>query len=67
MQRNSHLKTQLGQKNKQAIVLRCKANQVAFSQCRFKGYQDILYAKIRLKIYRDCDIEGIVDFILGML
>jgi hypothetical protein len=37
----------------------------AFRNCRFAGWQDTLYAAWGRQYYRDCYIEGHVDFILG--
>lgn len=55
--RKSHVKTQLGLKKVQVVALRCEAQRAVFSRCPFKGYHDILYAKIILQFYKDCDID----------
>ncbi|KAI5655863.1 hypothetical protein M9H77_33050 [Catharanthus roseus] len=54
-----------GPKQNQAVALRCEANHASFFRCKFKGYQDTLYAKNGHQFYRDCDIEGTIDFICG--
>lgn len=51
------MKTQLGLKKVQVVALRCEAQRAVFSRCPFKGYHDILYAKIILQFYKDCDID----------
>lgn len=49
----------------QAVAVLAEADRVVFSQCRFIGWQDTLYAKGGRQFYRDCYIEGHVDFIFG--
>lgn len=51
----------------QAVAVRVSANQVVFINCRFSGFQDTLYpqAENSMQYYRDCIIEGSVDFIFG--
>lgn len=51
----------------QAVAVRIDGDQVAFKNCRFLGNQDTLYPhgdKSR-QYYKDCYIEGTVDFIFG--
>ena len=51
----------------QAVAVRITSNRVAFVNCRFKGHQDTLYTWGRksFQLYKDCYIEGTVDFIFG--
>ncbi|MFZ5939814.1 MAG: pectinesterase family protein [Bacteroidota bacterium] len=51
----------------QAVALRIDGDMVAFRSCRFLGYQDTLYphGEKSRQYYRDCYIEGTVDFIFG--
>lgn len=51
----------------QAVAVRIDGDKVAFKNCRFLGNQDTLYPhgdKSR-QYYKDCYIEGTVDFIFG--
>jgi PelA/Pel-15E family pectate lyase len=49
----------------QAVAVLAEADRVVFKHCRFLGWQDTLYAKNGRQYYRDCYIEGHVDFIFG--
>jgi pectinesterase len=50
----------------QAVAVNVRGNKVAFNNCRFLGCQDTLYTKgSTLQYYKDCYIEGTVDFIFG--
>lgn len=51
----------------QAVAVRIDGDKVAFKSCRFLGFQDTLYPhgdKSR-QYYKNCYIEGTVDFIFG--
>ncbi|WP_434045795.1 MULTISPECIES: pectinesterase family protein [Sorangium] len=49
----------------QAVALLVSGSRVQFRRCRFLGYQDTLYVKNGTQYFRDCHIEGSVDFIFG--
>jgi len=49
----------------QAVAVLTEADRVIFKNCRFLGWQDTLYAKGGRQFYKDCYIEGHVDFIFG--
>lgn len=51
----------------QAVAVRIAGDRVMFQHCRFLGYQDTLYpfGEKSRQYYRDCYIEGTVDFIFG--
>lgn len=51
----------------QAVAVRIDGDKVAFNNCRFLGFQDTLYphGKNSRQYYKNCYIEGTVDFIFG--
>lgn len=51
----------------QAVAVRVDGDMVAFINCRFLGFQDTLYphGEKSRQYYRNCLIEGTVDFIFG--
>ncbi|CDP01931.1 unnamed protein product [Coffea canephora] len=54
-----------GALGKQAAALRISADTAAFIGCRFIGAQDTLYDHKGRHYFRDCYIQGSVDFIFG--
>lgn len=54
-----------GAVGKQAVAFRISADTAAFLGCKFLGAQDTLYDHLGRHYYRDCYIEGSVDFIFG--
>jgi pectinesterase len=51
----------------QAVAVRIDGDKIAFKNCRFLGYQDTLYphGENSRQYYKNCYIEGTVDFIFG--
>ncbi len=51
----------------QAVAVRVDGDRVMFRNCRFLGFQDTLYphGEKSRQYYKDCYIEGTVDFIFG--
>ncbi len=52
-------------KGSQAVAVLVDVDRVVFKKCKFLGWQDTLYAKNGRQFYKDCYIEGSVDFIFG--
>ncbi|MBU2668341.1 pectin esterase [Actinoplanes bogorensis] len=57
--------------NRQAVAVLTRADRVSFTRVRFLGNQDTLYANssaattVARAYFRDCYVEGDVDFIFG--
>lgn len=51
----------------QAVAVRIDGDRVVFENCRFLGFQDTLYphGDGSRQYYRNCYVEGTVDFIFG--
>jgi len=49
----------------QAVAVYVNTDRVVFRNCRFLGWQDTLFADGGRQYYKDCYIEGHVDFIFG--
>ncbi|HEX6043819.1 MAG TPA: pectate lyase, partial [Pyrinomonadaceae bacterium] len=49
----------------QAVALFIDAEDAIFENCRFLGWQDTLFVNGTRHIFKDCYIEGHVDFIFG--
>lgn len=49
----------------QAVAMKITGDRAYFDHCRFIGWQDTLSADDGRQYYRDCYIEGRVDFIFG--
>ncbi|PPD83424.1 hypothetical protein GOBAR_DD19637 [Gossypium barbadense] len=54
-----------GAVGKQAVAFRISADTATFLGCKFLGAQDTLYDHLGRHYYKDCYIEGSVDFIFG--
>ena len=49
----------------QGVALMIHSDKAIFRHCRFIGWQDTLYAASGRQYYKDCFIQGHVDFIFG--
>ncbi|XP_076940350.1 putative pectinesterase 14 [Bidens hawaiensis] len=49
----------------QAVAFRISADQAAFYSCGFYGFQDTLFAESGRHYFKNCFIEGTIDFIFG--
>lgn len=51
----------------QAVAVRVDGDRAVFENCRFLGWQDTLYThgEDSRQYYRDCYVEGRIDFIFG--
>ncbi len=49
----------------QAVALLAQGQRLQFRNCRLLGNQDTLYTHSGTQYYRDCHIQGTVDFIFG--
>lgn len=49
----------------QAVALKTAADRMAFSNCRFFGFQDTLYTTNGRQYFTNCYITGDTDFIFG--
>ncbi|CAI5472631.1 unnamed protein product [Closterium sp. Yama58-4] len=62
---NSHGPGKKGGKEDQAVALMVKGTRIQFYECTFLGYQDTLYAHSGLQYYKNCIIQGRMDFVFG--
>jgi pectinesterase len=49
----------------QAVALRATGERQQFYNCRFVGYQDTLYTHQGTQYFRDCYVQGTVDYVFG--
>ncbi|KAH9652874.1 putative pectinesterase 63 [Citrus sinensis] len=49
----------------QAVAMRISGDKAAFHNCKFMGYQDTLCDDKGRHFFKDCYIQGTVDFIFG--
>ncbi|XP_031499166.1 putative pectinesterase 63 [Nymphaea colorata] len=62
---NSAPKPRPGEKGGQAVAMRISGDNAAFYNCRFLGFQDTLYDHSGRHYFKNCLIQGSVDFIFG--
>lgn len=63
--RSFRVQNTAGAAGHQAVAVRCSADKVAFYQVTIDSFQDTLYAHTFRQYYRNCTIQGTVDFIFG--
>ena len=51
--------------NHQVIAVSVQAENIVFYIWKFSGYQDTIYYNSGKQFYRECIIEGTIDFIFG--
>ena len=49
----------------QAVAVECDGDKATFHNCRFIGYQDVLFINNGRQYFQLCYIEGTTDFIFG--
>ncbi|KAH9733161.1 putative pectinesterase/pectinesterase inhibitor 36 [Citrus sinensis] len=54
-----------GPQKHEAVALRVSSDLSMFYRCSFKDYQDTLFTLSLRQFYRDCQIYGTIDFIVG--
>ncbi|KAH0461203.1 hypothetical protein IEQ34_008778 [Dendrobium chrysotoxum] len=62
---NSAPRLVLGVKGAQAVAMRIFGDKTAFYSCKFLGYQGTLCDNKGRHLFKDCFIQGTIDFILG--
>lgn len=64
---NLHFENNAGFTAGQAVAVRAEGNRLSFINCKFTGFQDVLFLSGSgvKQYYKDCYIEGTTDFIFG--
>jgi PelA/Pel-15E family pectate lyase len=62
---NLTIQNDSGQGTGQAVAAYVRADRLYFENVQFLGYQDTLYAHTGRQYYKNCYVEGDVDFIFG--
>lgn len=65
MMQNSAPQPSEGAVRHQAVALRVSSDLAAFYDCAFIGYQDTLYDHHGRHYFKNCFIQGNIDFIFG--
>ena len=60
-----HIENKAGVEKQQAVALTVNADFVALYKCSIIGYKHALLGHSLRQFYRECDIEGTIDFIFG--
>ncbi|KAL8143395.1 hypothetical protein V2J09_016427 [Rumex salicifolius] len=63
--KNITFKNTAGGSRKQAVAIRVSGDKAALIGCRFIGEQDTLYDHAGRHYFKDCYVEGSVDFVFG--
>lgn len=65
--RNIHFRNDAGFSAGQAVAVETDGDRAAFYNCRFTGFQDVLFTNSdrSRQYFQDCYIEGTTDFIFG--
>lgn len=62
---NSYYRPGLDDAGRQAVAVNTAGERNVFTACCFKGYQDTLYTREGSCYFKQCYIEGDIDFIFG--
>ncbi|XP_019162107.1 PREDICTED: pectinesterase 2-like [Ipomoea nil] len=54
-----------GKRDQQAVALTITGDKASFYNCKFYGFQDTLCDHNNRHFYKDCYVEGTVDFVFG--
>lgn len=65
MVKDMTIRNTAGPEKNQSVALRLYSHQSVVYRCSLEGFQDTVYAQAGFQFYRDCKIQGTVDFIFG--